>query len=143
MEPFVAALDAFHERTAPADWLEGLVKAYVGDGIAARLLPRDQRLRRPEHPRARARGPADTGHAEFAVDAVRAGDRRPTRGVAGRLALWGRRLVGEALRQAQRVAAERDALSTALLVGGGDRPGADLAELGRMFARLTEAHTSG
>src|SRR5438270_10106121 len=34
MEPFVAALDAFHDRTAPQTWLEGLVKAYVGDGIA-------------------------------------------------------------------------------------------------------------
>jgi hypothetical protein len=48
--------------------------------------------------------------------------------------------VGEALSQAQRVAAERDALS-ALIVGGVDRPGADLAELGRMLARLTENHT--
>jgi uncharacterized ferritin-like protein (DUF455 family) len=27
MLPFVPALDAFHARTAPADWLEGLVKA--------------------------------------------------------------------------------------------------------------------
>ena len=35
MRPFVAPLDAFHASTAPADWLEGLVKAYVGDGIAA------------------------------------------------------------------------------------------------------------
>jgi hypothetical protein len=57
----------------------------------------------------------------------------------GRLALWGRRLVGEALSQAQRVAAERDALST-LLVGGVERPGADLAEIGRMLARLTDNH---
>ena len=60
--------------------------------------------------------------------------------VAGRLALWGRRLVGEALSQAQRVAADRDALS-ALLVGGADRPGVDLAEIGRMLARLTDNHT--
>jgi hypothetical protein len=42
--------------------------------------------------------------------------------------------------QAQRVAANRDGIST-LLVGGADRPGADLAELGRMFARLTDDHT--
>jgi hypothetical protein len=35
MQPFVAPLDAFHSRTAPADWLESLVKAYVGDGMAA------------------------------------------------------------------------------------------------------------
>ena len=31
--------------------------------------------------------------------------------------------------------------SAALLVGGADRPGADLAELVRMFGRLTEAHS--
>ena len=73
------------------------------------------------------------------MDRVRAAiDNDPK--LAGRLALWGRRLVGEALSQAQRVAAERDALA-ALLVGGVDRPGADLAEVGRMFARLTENHT--
>ena len=48
--------------------------------------------------------------------------------------------MGEALTQAQRVAAERDAL-TALLAGGVDRPGLDLAAIGRMFARLTETHT--
>ena len=38
MQPFTGPLDAFHVRTAPADWLEGLVKAYVGDGIAALLM---------------------------------------------------------------------------------------------------------
>jgi hypothetical protein len=59
--------------------------------------------------------------------------------VGGRLALWGRRLVGEALSQAQLVVAERDGLS-ALLAGGVDRPGLDLAAIGRMFARLTENH---
>ena len=35
MQPFVQALDAFHASTRPADWLEGLVKAYVGDGFSA------------------------------------------------------------------------------------------------------------
>ncbi|WP_344342052.1 ferritin-like fold-containing protein, partial [Streptomyces rhizosphaericus] len=59
--------------------------------------------------------------------------------VGGRLALWGRRLMGEALIQAQRVAAERDAL-TALLAGGVPRRRLDLAALGRMFTRLTERH---
>ncbi|WP_396230907.1 ferritin-like fold-containing protein, partial [Frankia sp. EI5c] len=34
MAPFVSALTAFHNLTAPSDWLESLVKAYVGDGIA-------------------------------------------------------------------------------------------------------------
>ncbi|NED87745.1 tRNA 2-methylthio-N6-isopentenyl adenosine(37) hydroxylase MiaE-like protein, partial [Streptomyces sp. SID11233] len=27
MQPFATALDAFHQQTAPSDWLEGLVKA--------------------------------------------------------------------------------------------------------------------
>jgi 1,2-phenylacetyl-CoA epoxidase catalytic subunit len=34
MAPFVSALDAFHEGTRPSTWLEGLVKAYVGDWLA-------------------------------------------------------------------------------------------------------------
>ena len=139
MDPFTAALEAFHERTAPADWLEGLVKAYVGDGIATDFYrevsaylddsTRDLVLAVLE----------DTGHSAFAVDRVRAAIESEPR-LAGRLALWGRRIVGEALSQAQRVAAERDALA-ALLVGGVAHRGADLAEVGRMFARLTENHT--
>lgn len=139
MEPFAAALEAFHERTAPADWLEGLVKAYVGDGIGSDFY---REITAYVDPSTRAlvdRVLDDSGHSDFVVDRVRAAIEADHR-VAGRLALWGRRLVGEALSQAQRVAADRDALST-LLVGGVDRPGADLAEIGRMFARLTERHT--
>ena len=139
MEPFVAALEAFHERTAPGDWLEGLVKAYVGDGIAEDFYREVSAYLDPSTRDLVLEVLEDTGHSEFAVDRVRAAiDQDPK--LAGRLALWGRRLVGEALSQAQRVAAERDALA-ALLVGGVDRPGADLAEVGRMFARLTENHT--
>ncbi|MDQ1619642.1 MAG: hypothetical protein QOE19_2211 [Actinomycetota bacterium] len=139
MEPFTEALESFHERTAPGDWLEGLVKAYVGDGIAEDFY-REVSAYLDESSRALVlRVLEDTGHSQFAVDRVRAAIAEEPR-LSGRLALWGRRLVGEALSQAQRVAAERDALSS-LLVGGIDRPGADLAEVGRMFARLTENHT--
>ncbi|MGH3935196.1 MAG: ferritin-like fold-containing protein, partial [Pseudonocardiaceae bacterium] len=35
MRPFVARFDHFHASTAPRSWLESLVKAYVGDGLAA------------------------------------------------------------------------------------------------------------
>ena len=35
MAPFVVPLEAFHAQTPPSDWAESLVKAYVGDGIAA------------------------------------------------------------------------------------------------------------
>jgi hypothetical protein len=34
MQPFVEPFSAYHDRTAPKSWLEGLLKAYVGDGIA-------------------------------------------------------------------------------------------------------------
>ena len=139
MMPFRRAYEDFHEQTAPSDWLEGLVKAYVGDGIAA-----DFYTEIAQHLDASTKDLvlevfASTGHAEFVVETVRQAISTDPR-VGGRLALWGRRLVGEALSQAQRVAAERDGL-TVLLVGGVDRPGVDLAEIGRMFARLTEAHS--
>jgi tRNA-(MS[2]IO[6]A)-hydroxylase (MiaE)-like len=115
------------------------VKAYVGDGIAEDFY-REVSAYLDASSRALVLAVLeDTGHSAFAVDRVRAAIEADPR-LAGRLALWGRRLVGEALSQAQRVAAERDALAW-LLVGGTDRPGADLAEVGRMFARLTENHT--
>jgi hypothetical protein len=138
LRPFVAAIDEYHSRTAPSDWLEGLVKAYVGDGIAAdfyrmvaELLDEDTRALVLEVL-------ADTGHAGFAVARVReAIDADPK--VAGRLALWARRLVGEALGQAQRVAAEREPLAR-LLAGGTVTPLGQLGSVGRMFARLTDSH---
>jgi tRNA-(MS[2]IO[6]A)-hydroxylase (MiaE)-like len=139
MKPFHGPVDAFHEHTAPSDWLESLIKAYVGDGLAADFYreiaahldgaTRDLIIATLD----------DTGRSEFVVEQVRrAIDANPR--IAGRLALWARRLMGEALSQAQRVAAERDALTT-LLVGGVDRPGMDLAAIARVFGRLTENHT--
>ncbi|QKW08997.1 tRNA 2-methylthio-N6-isopentenyl adenosine(37) hydroxylase MiaE-like protein [Streptomyces sp. NA04227] len=138
MEPFVAALDGFHRQTAPSDWLEGLVKAYVGDSIASDFY-REVATRLDSDTRDLVLGVLDdTGHASFAVEKVRAAIDADSR-VGGRLALWARRLMGEALSQSQRVVAERDALSTMLV--GGLADGFDLAEVGRMFSRITEAHT--
>jgi len=140
MQPFVAALDAFHERTASSTWLEGLVKAYVGDGIASDFYREvSAYLDEPTHALV-TEVLADSGQADFVVGQVRGAIEADPR-VSGRLALWGRRLVGEALSQAQRVSADRDGL-TGLLVGLPGRPGvADLAELMAMFGRLTTAHS--
>lgn len=139
MEPFHAPVDAFHAHTAPSDWLESLIKAYVGDGLAADFYREIATYLDAETRDLILATLDDTGQSQFAVDRVRkAIEANPK--IAGRLALWARRLMGEALSQAQRVAAERDALS-ALLVGGVDRPGMDLAAIARMFARLTETHT--
>jgi hypothetical protein len=138
MAPFQAAVDLFHEHTAPSDWYEGLVKAYVGDGLAADFYREIAAYLDPRTREVILASLSDSGHSDFVVDRVKAAiaaDRR----LAGRLALWGRRLMGEALTQAQRVAADRDALS-ALLAGGVDRPALDLAAIGRMFTRITELH---
>ncbi len=139
MAPFRDALDLFHEHTAPSDWYEGLIKAYVGDGLADDFY-REIAAYLDAGTRELVLSSLEEGpHAHFVVERVRAAIVRDHR-LGGRLALWGRRLMGEALIQAQRVAAEREALS-ALLAGGVDRPGLDLAALGRMFTRLTERHT--
>jgi hypothetical protein len=138
MRPFHRALDDFHAHTAPSDWYEGLIKAYVGDGLAADFYREIAAYLDAETRQVVIDALEDSGHSAFVVDRVRAGIERDPR-LGGRLALWGRRLMGEALTQAQRVAADRDALS-ALLAGGVDRPGLDLAALGRMFTRLTERH---
>jgi hypothetical protein len=139
MEPFVPAVDFFHERTKPSDWLEGVVKAYVGDGIAQDFYREIAEYVDPDTQALVLGVLEDTGQADFAVTVVREAIAADPR-VGGRLALWGRRLVGEAITQAQRVGVERDSLA-GILVGAPGRPGADLAELGRMFARLTDEHT--
>lgn len=138
MAPFVAPLDAFHASTAPSDWYEGLVKAFVGDSIVADFYTEIAEHLDPGTRSLVIEVFRDTGHSAFVVEKVRAAIEADPR-LGGRLALWGRRLLGEALSQAQRVAADRDAL-TALLVGGAEQPGVDLVELGRMLTRITEAH---
>jgi hypothetical protein len=137
MAPFVAAVDAFHARTAPADWLEGLVKAYVGDGIAADFYRTVATLLDAPTQALVLEVLADTGHAEFVIDRVRAAIAADPK-VAGRLALWARRLVGEAFGQAQRVAAERESLARLLA----DNSRNQLGDIGRMFARLTDDHAA-
>jgi tRNA-(MS[2]IO[6]A)-hydroxylase (MiaE)-like len=135
MQPFVAAIDAFHARTTPSDWLEGVVKAYVGGGLAADFYRLVAELLDDQDKSLVLQVLADTGQEEFAIARVREAIAADPR-VAGRLALWARRLVGEALGQALRVAAEREGL--ARLLAGGEVT--QLGEIGRMFARLTDAH---
>jgi hypothetical protein len=139
MAPFVAAIDGFHERTAPQTWLEGLVKYYVGDGIASDFYREVSAFLDPQTRDLVLGALADAGQAEFVVHEVRhAIQEEPA--LAGRLALWGRRLVGEALSQGQRVAADREAFAV-LLVGTEGVPGAGLTEVVHMFGRITERHT--
>jgi hypothetical protein len=136
MEPFRAPLDDYHDQTQPNDWLEALAKAYVGRGItddfvreiAARLGDSDRGLvLELLH---------DSRYVEYAATEIRAALAADAR-VGHRLSMWARRLVGEGLRQAQRVAAQREKITELLVDESGDLTGA--ADLLR---RLTEAHTT-
>jgi bacterioferritin (cytochrome b1) len=134
MEPFVAALETFHSLTEPSTWLESVVKAYVGDGMADDFYREvaeyvDADTRALIH-----RVIADGGRAEFAVREVRSAIAdQPS--VAGRLALWARRLVGEAISQTQHVLADRDALMMLMMQGTGD-----LSSVASLIERITERH---
>jgi hypothetical protein len=139
MEPFRQTLEDFHMKTKPTDWLEGLMKAFVGDGIGLDFYREISSYVDPKTRELVCEVCDDLSQAAYVVERIRTAIEEDPK-VAGRLALWGRRLVGEALSQAQRVAAERDALAV-LIIGGVDRPGADLAEIGRMLARLTDSHS--
>ncbi|MFM7597584.1 MAG: ferritin-like fold-containing protein [Actinomycetota bacterium] len=139
MAPFKEPLESFHAMTAPSDWLEGLVKAYVGDGIGMDFYREIAVFLDPQTQALVLDVCADLGQSAFVVDRVRAAIEADPR-VAGRLALWARRLVGEALSQAQHVAAERVAL-TAMLMGGSGGASMDLTAIGEMFGRLTDEHT--
>lgn len=139
MEPFRQTLEDFHMKTKPTDWLEGLMKTFVGDGIGLDFYREISSYVDPKTRELVHEVCDDLSQAAYVVERIRTAIEEDPK-VAGRLALWGRRLVGEALSQAQRVAAERDALAV-LIIGGVDRPGADLAEIGRMLARLTDNHS--
>jgi hypothetical protein len=133
MAPYVAAFSAYHEMTEPSDWLEGVTKAYVGDGIGddfirevATALPGPDRdlVYEVLH---------DSRHADFAAEEIRAAIAADPK-VANRLSMWGRRLVGEGISQAVRVAGERPALAALIA----SNPGSDVHTL---LTRLTSAHT--
>jgi hypothetical protein len=134
MEPFVAAIETYHSLTQPSTWLESVVKAYVGDGMAADFYREVAEFVDPSTHDLIHEVLTDAGRAEFAVREVTAAiAEQPA--VAGRLALWARRLVGEAISQTQHVLADRDALMVLLVSGAGD-----LSGIAGLIGRITDRH---
>lgn len=134
MAPFVAALETYHSLTKPSTWLESVVKAYVGYGLAADFYREVAAFVDEETGALIKTVLTDAARAEFAVRVVEAAiAEQPT--IAGRLALWGRRLVGEAISQTQHVLADRDSLMMLLVEGTGD-----LAGVAGLITRITDRH---
>ncbi|MFP5023179.1 ferritin-like fold-containing protein [Pseudonocardia phyllosphaerae] len=122
MAPFVALIDSYHASTAPRSWPESLVKAYLGDGLGADFYREVARWVDPATGELVQRVLADTGYSAFAEREVHAAcEAQPEQ--RDRLALWGRRLLGEAVTHAQRVVAERDELAEFIVLGSGESGG--------------------
>ena len=134
IESHAPPLANYFARTHPSDEFEALLKAYVGTGIAADFV-REMAASLDSETRDFVFDVLSRPRADEVVvprlRAVMAQDQAS----AGPMALWGRRLMGEALSQAQRVAADRPDLVT--LIVGPD----DLAGFQQMIARMTASHS--
>ena len=109
IEPFVQAWDTYHANMAPRDWLEGLIKTYVGDGIAADFYREVSAYLDADTAALIKDVVSDSQRSEYMTTRLREAIATDPK-VAGRLALWGRRLMGEMISQATLVAGSRPAL---------------------------------
>lgn len=129
MRPFQEAINAYHERTRPADSMEALAKVYIADAILADLYLDVARRAGPAIEQTVRDSLADSGHAALAAERLRAAALADTR-LASRLGLWARRLVGEALSQAHALTV-RDGVLQAPFGDGG---------VSAAFERIVDRH---
>jgi rubrerythrin len=135
MSAFLGPLESYHRMTAPSDWLEGLVKAYVGDSISEDFYREVGAVLDEETAVLVREVCSELGKTAVVIEEVRAAIARDPR-LAGRLALWGRRLLGEMLSQAQSVAATHDGLAALIL----SEQVSSQIDLFGLVERLTAAH---
>lgn len=136
MTKFASALENYHRLTTPSTWLEALVKTYVGDALAADFYLEIADSLPDEAADVVRAVLSETGHSQFVVAEVRAAVTASDK-QRHRLALWSRRLLGEAITQAQFVLADRDDLVDLVLSGGGG-----LTQLTDFFERLQTTHST-
>lgn len=136
MHPFAGVLTEFDRRTEPSTWWEQMLKAYVGYGVSddfARVLARGTD---PHTAEVVAGVMPGADHADFVI-ALLADAGADDATLAARLALWGRRLVGESLGAVQRVLADHPDVARLLASA---LPGeADPQQ--KLFTTLTAEHT--
>lgn len=133
MAPYAPALERYHRLTMPSTWLEALVKTYVGDAMAADLYLAIAGSLPDEVAEVVREVLAETYHSQFVVAEVHSAVTASSR-QRSRLALWSRRLLGEAITQAQFVLADHDELVDLVLAGGG------LGQLTEFYERLQRTH---
>jgi hypothetical protein len=134
MSKYVSALENYHRLTMPSTWLEALVKTYVGDALAADLYLEIAGGLPDEVADVVRAALSETGHSQFVVAEVRAAVNASGK-QRSRLALWSRRLLGEAITQAQFLLADHDELVDLVVAGTGG-----LTQLGAFFDRLQRTH---
>jgi hypothetical protein len=130
---FAGLLGDLDRRTAPGDWWERLMKTYVAYGMLADL---QRALSAGLDPTLRAVVEeilADNGYADYVVATIGPVVAEDPQ-LKARLALWGRRVVGEALGIVQRTLEEHPGLLGAL------PDGAEADAAGRVRNQLTSGH---
>lgn len=142
---FDGTFDDYNARTEPSTLWESLLKEYVGHGVAddfCRIIARNLDARTREVVTTVLDGGVTS---DTAVDTL-AQAAQEDEVLASRLALWGRRLVGEALSVVQALIAERAALGHLIEAAiadsfAGDREKAPADSNAWLFAQLTAEHT--
>lgn len=134
MSRYASALDDYHRLTTPSTWLEALVKTYVGDAFAADFYLEIADGLPDEVADVVRAALSETGHSQFVVAEVRSAVTSSAK-QRSRLALWSRRLLGEAITQAQYVLADHDELVD-LVVSRTE----GLSQLGGFFDRVQHTH---
>lgn len=136
MQDFVAPVDAFTQHTQPRDWGQALVKLCVVGGLVADFAAAAGPNLKPAE-REILLGSIDDGELSQEPGQMLAQVLQSDPEGTGALALYGRRLLGEALSQVQRISASRPELTQALT---GQHDGRDLAAMGDLMAGLSLGH---